>query len=179
MRNSEFPYKGDYAQACISKLEFTPKMSEIICNWVKNPKDMMLLLGVPGTGKTYFCAALYHYFVSQKKHVQILNEMDFLNNLKENISRGWSEYYEISKLADQQILIFDDMGSGKLNEWHLDVLFQLVDKRSEGRLPTVITSNIFTSKFNSVFPERLTSRLTAVRNVILELTVEDLRKFYT
>ncbi|MBG0828517.1 ATP-binding protein [Planomonospora sp. ID67723] len=55
------------------------------------------------------------------------------------------------------LLILDDLGSARVNDWERECLFGVIDERWQHARPTVITSNV--RKLTETLGERLTSRL--------------------
>lgn len=55
------------------------------------------------------------------------------------------------------LLILDDLGSGRVNEWERECLLGVVDERWQHGLPTVVTTNM--RKLSDQLGERLASRL--------------------
>ena len=45
-------------------------------------------------------------------------------------------------LAGAGLLVLDDLGKDSLTRWGLDKLWQLLNRRYEARLPTVVTSQL-------------------------------------
>ena len=144
---------------------------------MKDSKDILLIMGSPGCGKTYFCAALINALTEQKKHFMFLREKDFFGGLRSAMSQeGTSPEFELEKLGDMPYLILDDVGTSQNTDYQQESLFDLIDRRWSSRLPTVITSNFFLSDFKEKYHERLYSRLRDVRNTIIELRIADRRQ---
>lgn len=178
MNQSQFPNTSEYRNACLANLNLDDAKMQQFSNWVSKPHDMLLYLGSPGCGKTYFCAALVNYLNDAKKQNMFLFERDFLHGLRECISKGWDYNYELEKLMNMPFVILDDMGSSQMTDWQKEALFIFVDNRMMSRLPTVITSNNYLKDIKSKFEPRFYSRLCSARNTIIELKDEDLRQVY-
>ena len=182
MRQSKFPDSDDTLRnAHLAKLNLDGTSTEKLSFWVSNPKDFLLYLGNPGCGKTYFCAAMVNYLKEQKKHYIFNFERDFFSVLREEIEKGHDPIHELEKMGDVPFVIIDDMGSArsdKLSDWQKEMLFNFVDIRAMSRLPTIITSNHYLKSIKENFEPRFYSRLSAKRNMIIELKDEDLRQVY-
>lgn len=144
---------------------------------MNKPKNMLLIHGKPGCGKTRICAALMEWifktFSSFRKH----RELDMLSYLRDNMGSG-SDYSRILEAKiDDDLIIFDDVGSGinpskityKDLEWRREVFFNFLDTRYNTMLPTIITSNFTRSEFMEVYSDRIASRLFASENKFISL----------
>ncbi|MER7213162.1 ATP-binding protein [Streptosporangium sp. NPDC000239] len=59
------------------------------------------------------------------------------------------------RVAD--VLVLDDLGSSRINEWQREILLGVIDERWQHGRPTAITSNM--DEFDNALGPRLTSRL--------------------
>jgi DNA replication protein DnaC len=92
----------------------------------------------------------------------------FFENIQDAIKQNMNQYGAVKKYAEQDILIFDDMGAGRTTEWQVEMLLELIDVRSESSKPTIITSNLSLKKIEDELGYRIHSRLAAKRNMIIE-----------
>ncbi len=80
------------------------------------------------------------------------------------------DYLETLKhLIDDDLVIIDDIGSTGLNEWRKEIIFDAIDERYNTMKPTIITSNFTKKEFEDLFHKRLSSRLFASENIIVEI----------
>lgn len=70
------------------------------------------------------------------------------------------------------VLVLDDLGSSRINEWQREILLGVVDERWQHGRPVVITSNL--AELDDALGGRLTSRLGDGATVVV-LDGEDLR----
>lgn len=172
----ENPIQGDdYQHAHLSKIHLPENYLQIISDWCKAGKNMLIFLGNPGVGKTYFCAAYLNYLIEKKKIFRYMHEKDFFGRMREVISKNWDYESEIARLCEIDHLIIDDIGSSQMTEFQKEALLSLVDHRSQSRKPTVITSNHFVRDLGEKFEPRFCSRLRDHRNTIIELNWIDKR----
>ena len=54
----------------------------------------------------------------------------------------------INPLIDTEVLVIDELGKGRANEWELGVLDQLISKRYNSTKDTIITTNYITKDIN-------------------------------
>jgi DNA replication protein DnaC len=78
---------------------------------------------------------------------------------------------EFRRWADVPLLLLDDLGAAKDSEWTEEVLYRLVNHRSECMLPSVITTNLPVRgqvSLQSAVSERVFSRLAECTLVALK-----------
>jgi DNA replication protein DnaC len=98
------------------------------------------------------------------------NEAQLLESVRNSIGESKGDYLRhLSYLIDDQLLILDDIGSQKINEWKEEIIFDVIDKRYNSRLPTIITSNFNKTEFEKKYHPRLASRLFASKNIVIEI----------
>lgn len=144
---------------------------------MKKPKNFLIFCGNPGIGKTYFCAALIWWAEQTFDSWRYWDESEILKKVRSSMDNIKGDYLESLKLlVDDQLIIFDDVGSTGINEWREEVFFDIIDERYNTMLPTVITSNFSVADFKKVYHPRICSRLFASENTVIEiLEGEDLR----
>ena len=89
-----------------------------------------------------------------------------------------SEQLETLKfLIDDEIVIIDDIGFSGPNEWRNMIISDLIDERYNTMQPTIFTSNYSLKEFETIYHKRVSSRLFASENTIIEINNgQDLRK---
>lgn len=165
-----FGLGSKYYNACLSKCRLDSQYIQAVSEWLANPKKMIILLGTPGTGKTYFCAAVANYFLEMKKPVHYTNVRRFIEKIQSNINSGKNQYEAISKLDDVEILIFDDLGASTNSEWQQEMILDIVDRRYSSEKPTIFTSNLSFEQIKKTFGERVERRLNARTNLKIIVT---------
>lgn len=145
---------------------------------MKSPKNILLISGCPGIGKTYICAALTEWMLETFPTYRYHREEDLLKRLRTLIQQEEGDYSrEIELLCDDDFVILDDVGSGldynkkehKNLEWRAEVFFTFLDYRYRTMKPTVITSNFTRKVFMQMYSPRIESRLFASENMIIEM----------
>lgn len=145
---------------------------------MKDPKNFLVFLSKPGIGKTYLCAALTEWALETFRSLRYHRERDLLAKLRQGIADGDGDYAKaLEYYIDDDLIILDDVGSG-INpekhtnrdlEWRAEILFSFLDYRYNSMKPTVITSNFSKRLFESVYSERIASRLFAAENKIITI----------
>jgi DNA replication protein DnaC len=135
-----------------------------------------VIIGNPGSGKTYFCSALADLAFRKYSTVRYWNEKKLMSRLRQAIDED-QDYGEVLKYClDDEFVFLDDIGSMPANDWRKEVIFSAIDNRYSSALPTVITSNLTKKEFTDRYEQRTHSRIFAKENTIIELWgFEDLR----
>lgn len=185
MKPSNLPFDEEFRGANLAGMtNLTEEQTQVLSNWVKNPRDFLLFLGNPGCRKSYFCCAVYNYFTQDKPIFWphgypclpfIITEKDFFHQMRKEIELGHDHCYEIEKLKYHPFIIFDDMGVNQKTEWQKEVLHDFINSRVESRLPTIITSNLYLYMIKEKYEERFFSRLSSKRNSFIEVKGIDYR----
>lgn len=129
----------------------------------------MVYLGAPGIGKTYFCAALIPWIYDKVKSYRYWNEREFFSRLRAVIGESRGDFIqELEYLLDDELVMFDDMGSSVMNDWRCEMLFEAIDKRYRSELPTVFTSNLTRNQIYTDLGPRIHSRLFSKENLVIE-----------
>lgn len=105
------------------------------------PKNGLYIYGSNGTGKTYLTYAIAN---SLMKRFDLI--MATTVEINDKIRRAEFETGATSNRAKDKykfydVLIIDDIGKQKLNEFQVNNLFEIIDYRSSNLLPTIFTSN--------------------------------------
>lgn len=152
---------------------------------MKNPKHMLIYHGSPGIGKTYFCAALMEWALTNFNSFRYHNEKNLLSRIRKGINDGEGDYAQaLEYLIDDDLIFLDDVGSSinpdkfsqKDLEWRREIFFNFLDFRYNCQKPTIITSNFNENQFNRVYSERICSRLFAKENTVISIFDKSLDK---
>lgn len=152
---------------------------ERIQSWYKNPKNFLVLCGPPGTGKTYFCAAILENIPKRIEFTRAYSEKKLLqmirNSFSEKSKGDYSLYLE--NLIDDDLIIIDDIGATGYSEWREEILFDAVDYRYSMCKPTILTTNLSKNDVDNIYSKRLSSRIFARENTIIDMfNYSDLRE---
>lgn len=160
-----------FEDACLSNVTISlgnAKKYERIQEWIKRPKNFLVILGSVGCGKTYLCSAMLDYFLNiHISGARGFSENDLIKEIKNSEGINYSE--RIEYLINSYILILDDLGAIHSTDWRKEVAFDIIDKRYKEVLPTVITTNIFPNDIEQYYGKRVADRMLSGDNTIIVL----------
>lgn len=140
--------------------------------WIKSDQPILTISGKCGTGKTYFCAAMYAYMMnSLRGDVYAHNENSLLRKVRSSMDLKGDYLQALHQAINYDFLIIDDIGSSGYTEWRAEILFELIDKRYSDSRKTLLTSNLSPTDLKKTYGdfqgERIVSRLNSKENMWL------------
>ena len=122
-----------------------------------------LLMGQSGVGKTHLAIGTVSELTIEKGVSCLFKDFFLLlSDLKQAYSEGISEKEILQPLLESEVLVIDEMGKGKCNEWELNILDQLISNRYNSSKKTLITTNYFSKEYlgkNQTASELLEERI--------------------
>ncbi|MEI0850026.1 ATP-binding protein [Pseudomonas aeruginosa] len=123
----------------------------------------LLLLGMPGTGKTHLATAIAGHVVCNSSSVTAAYRTvsAILQFVKGSFDRD-SEYTEsqaFEALCAPSLLIIDEVGATKPTDFELATLFSVIDGRYQNLMPTIVISNLKAEELPGALGERCVDRL--------------------
>lgn len=102
----------------------------------------LFLYGDVGRGKTHLLVGLVRALVLEKGVAARFVEFSrLLGMLKEGYSAGRSGTDLMSELAEVPVLAIDELGKGRMTDWELTVIDEIVSRRYNGMRCTLATTN--------------------------------------
>ena len=142
-----------------------------ICfNYVKNLKDNLgsgnglFLYGNVGSGKTHLIAAMIDHISRMCKRwlgykdIIFINTINLLSEIKFSFKDNTTEEV-IKPYENCKLLFIDDMGTGKISDWTIEILYKIINTRYEKMLSTVVATNMTLAEIKEKIDERLFSRI--------------------
>lgn len=160
-----------YAGATLSRAKLLRDDAEKVFKWLNELKGILLLMGVPGCGKTYLSAAILSWISEKTNDVYFIEEEIFFRRLRDSMDCG--DYSrEIEMLCDHEFLIYDDLGSsgqGGQSGWRQEVLFAMVNNRYVSEKPTVLTTNFTKEEISQKLGARTGTRIFDSGHCIIDM----------
>jgi DNA replication protein DnaC len=135
-------------------------------NFAETPEGWLVFEGVVGCGKTHLAAAIKNGRDERGYQPLFKTAPDLLDYLRATYAPDSNVTYDrgFDAIRNAEVLILDDYGAHSSTPWAEEKLFQLLNHRFNGRLPTVITTNLSLDRteFKSGAPNqqlRILSRL--------------------
>ena len=125
--------------------------------WAADPQGWLCFIGDYGSGKTHLAAAIAYDLYERGQEVTFSGVPDLLDYFRVSFDgRTRDGFYErFDAIVKAPFLILDDLSLASATPWAKEKLFQIIDRRYHGRMPTVLTSYHTMEEIDA----RLTTRL--------------------
>ncbi len=140
--------------------KFGQKTLDQLTAFLNNDEWCLMLTGGVGKGKTHLAVALLRKLSSMGRDVQMTQVYRILSDLREAQTRNQHEDVVIAKYVSRDVLCLDDLGATAPTSHQIDKLYELLDRRSQERKKTIVTTNMTYADIEEVFGKRLSRRLT-------------------
>lgn len=169
---------------------------EIVIDFIKNIQDHMkngdwlyifgdeqrsekLNLSAYGTGKTYLLDCIANALTTRKISALYVKEEKLFADIKSTYEKNSeeSEYEMLQRYYKVPILLIDDLFTAPYKDWAEGKLFSILDKRSEEKKVTIITSNYALNRIKdrlTINGPKIASRIMGHAN-LLEMIGKDRR----
>ena len=183
----DYGFEQRFENAHMSKLDLPDWLAKQVIEWEKRPfnkKGIFTLLGNPGLGKTYLCAALANNWLEKgDRWIRYYRESKFYAAVKSVWPDGWDSYREIQRICEADYFMLDDMlapFSSNPNDdvatFRLEMIMDAINLRYENQKPTILTSNLLEKEIRAKFPDSFLSRLKDVSGIFIECEWKDKRQ---
>ena len=138
-----------------------------------------LFYGNIGTGKSFLSVCMAAELLKQGKEVLYFSAVSFFEKLAAlQFSEGFKNRDELSGFREEvyncDLLILDDLGTERVNQFVLSELFSLINERLRRNGSTVISTNLTLQNLSDMYTERVVSRITS-GYTLCKLTGRDIR----
>ncbi len=167
---------NDNAYNDAKTLKFVEKFKKYCSGFHIGSKDLMLL-GLRGTGKTFFAEAIAYEINKSGKNALIINAFEF-NEIFVKTMRANPREQLVTKdiLVGCDLLVIDDLGAAPvLNKITAENLLMILSERQLRKKPFIITTNLSLDEIGERFGERVFSRACAKSTVKFLFEGRDLR----
>jgi DNA replication protein DnaC len=121
----------------------------------------LYLFGTVGTGKTHRACALMRAAIDRGRKVRFVHVGSWLDRRRESYGGG-QDAESVAYLVRCELLVLDDIGLERPNEYALDSLGVLVNEAYNACTPLVVTSNLTFAQLADRIGARIVDRLTEV-----------------
>ena len=134
-------------------------------DFAKSSEGWLVFMGVTGCGKTHLAAAIVNYRYQANQPALFIVVPEFLDHLRSTFSPeskiSYDQLFEGVKTAP--LLIMDDFGEQSTTPWAREKLYQVINYRYNGRLPTVITTRYSLQEILEEIEGSVSSRLVDIK----------------
>ena len=170
-------FENRYVGASLSQGRWPAEINSKAMGWIENFNGMLVLVGPPGCGKTYFCSAILEFIPTKCRSFRFYNERQLMQRVRSSIGEYEHGDYlaTVRSLMDDDFIIIDDLGVStreekSKNEWREEVIMEAIDYRYSTKKPTLITTNLSRPEWDKYYNSRLSSRLFSKENMVVDLS---------
>lgn len=121
----------------------------------------LVFSGMPGTGKSHLAVAICHHVMNDGYTAMYINALDAIRLVRSTWSRSSerSESDVLSMLAGVDLLALDEVGVQYGTEGEKVILFDIINRRYQDEMPSVLMTNQGVDGFKEYLGERAFDRL--------------------
>ena len=146
---------------------------EYAANFSTDSKNL-LFLGRTGLGKTHLSLSIANDAIEKGFGVIYGSSQNFLNQIQDE-AFGRKQGDTLNALLECDLLILDDFGTEFMSTYISSTIYNIINSRILSSRPTIISTNLSLSEINSVYGERIMSRILG-NYIIKQFTGKDIRQ---
>lgn len=127
-------------------------------NFTPSSKSLYIF-GKTGLGKTHLTLAAVKKIVEKGYYVLYGSASAVLTSLEEEKFKGVSGKYTLKKIEQADLVVIDDLGSEFSTSFTAAAVHNIVESRLLAGKPVIITTNLDINGINSLYGERICSRI--------------------
>lgn len=137
------------------------------------------IIGSVGRGKTHLLLSVFNYIADNNPRLTMIYSVaaDLLDDLRASYDQdaevSFSE--KLRTLVEADLLLLDDLGAEKWNEWVENTFFRIINGRLVRHKPFVFSTNLGVEDMCMVVGERIHSRIYSTCDILHLLGRDDIR----
>ncbi len=157
-----YPEKDENGRPVREIMQKTLNLCRQYCKNIGESTENLLFIGKTGLGKTHLSLSILTQAASDGvfvKYVTAQSMIDVFERTRFNRNPTPEHWELVNDIQSAQLLVIDDLGSEFVTSFSQSVLYNIINDRMANGYQTVISTNLEPSKLDSVYEQRLTSRL--------------------
>ena len=119
-------------------------------------KPGLLLMGLPGVGKTHLAVAVLKVLLERGFECIFLDYQGLLDRIRSGYdpAAGASAREAYQEALDTEVVLLDDLGAHRVTDWVLDTVTGVINHRYNARKATLITTNLPDPELGDILAEK-------------------------
>ncbi len=167
-----------YSGEDLTKFQGARKNAEYFVNNFGTDYQNLFIYGTVGTGKSFMSICIANELLKKGHSVIYFSSIGLFELLSEN-AFDYKNKQELRAIYDDlfdcELLIIDDLGTERTNQFVASELFNCINERDNRKKPTIITTNYSLEQLQNTYSDRIFSRVTS-NYKLLKLSGPDIRK---
>jgi len=146
---------------------------------VKDQGTSMVFCGKPGTGKTHLAYSIVNALQTIRVTAVVRTAADMTSEVKDAYKIDHSDVTPTTvslKFAEFDLLVIDEVGVQVSSDAEKRIFFNIINKRYENMLPTILISNLALPELTEFIGERVVDRMRENRGVVFAFDWGSYRK---
>lgn len=101
----------------------------------------LIMLGPPGTGKTYASACIANHLLDHKTSVVMTSFVNLLSIMQSFKDNKEPDTELLRKINKAKLLVIDDLGAERTTDYAIEKVYHIIDSRYRNQQPIILTTN--------------------------------------